>query len=114
MYNSVQRTSGPVYGESSELYYYICPFCKMMFSSTEDVSIYSKTTEKTINLALEQSKERLVKLSTVYANGAISEAVFIETSKKLEAKIAYLEAIKASGNFGSCLKLVYYQIPTRL
>lgn len=55
--------------------------------------------EEQLNLELEQSKQRLVNLSTTYSNGKVSEAVFIVTSKKLESKITSLEAIKTSGNF---------------
>jgi hypothetical protein len=60
-----------------------------------------------LNLELEQSKQRLVNLSTAYSNGKISEATFIATSKKLEAKIASLEAMKASGDFDSFLNQPY-------
>ena len=67
-----------------------------------------KTTviEEKLNLELEQTKQRLVNLSTAYANGKLSETVFVTTSKRLEDKIASLEVMKASGDFDSFLNLL--------
>jgi len=58
-----------------------------------------KERERQLNLELERSKQRLVDLSSAYANGEISKSVFVATSKQLESKIELLEKRKATGDF---------------
>jgi hypothetical protein len=58
------------------------------------VWVFVSTKKRTHRLELEQSKQRLAALSVAYVNGEVSEDAFVATSKKLEAKIASLEARK--------------------
>jgi len=67
----------------------------------QPMTLRAQQTPENLNLEIEKSKQRLANLSIAYANGKISEEVFVTTSKKLEAKIASLEAMKTKGAFSN-------------
>jgi uncharacterized membrane protein len=67
-----------------------------------------QTPKEQLNSELEQSKQRLVNFIAAHENGKISGDVFVATSKKLEAKIASLEKMKANDDYSSFSNQFYY------
>lgn len=57
--------------------------------------------KETLNLEIENCKTRITKLSTIYADGKISEDSYITTSKALEDKLKSLESMKSKNDFST-------------